>query len=283
MEAIELVAANIQEAKELAASKLGVSTDEVTVTVIEETKGLFGKPGKIKVRAEIVKGKAKPKAAKPVKEVAAPEPTPIDAVEAELEAPAKTARPTRTPRAKVVKEEAAVTAPGEVSGAEDANPSTEDVRPPAVASEEDAAHVVGILNSLLEKADLRADATLSNLNGRYINVSIDGKDVGYLVGRRGEVLNALQYLTNVIVSRTMQSGVRVTLDGDNYRRRREEALTQLATEIATQVKERGEEAVLDALPAFERRVVHQALIDFEGVTSYSEGEEPNRRVVIGPS
>jgi spoIIIJ-associated protein len=92
----------------------------------------------------------------------------------------------------------------------------------------------------------------------------------------------MQYLVNIIAGRRFDNGVRATLDGNDYRRRREEALTLLATKIADQVKSRGEEAVLDALPAFERRIVHKALSTYEGISTYSEGEEPNRRVVIAP-
>jgi spoIIIJ-associated protein len=77
--------------------------------------------------------------------------------------------------------------------------------------------------------------------------------------------------------------VRVTLDGNDFRRRREDQLTKLAQSIADQVAKRGEEAVLDALPAFERRIVHKALSEYGGVQTYSEGEEPNRRVVIAPA
>jgi spoIIIJ-associated protein len=73
------------------------------------------------------------------------------------------------------------------------------------------------------------------------------------------------------------------VEGDNYRERRAEMLTNMARQIAEQVVERGEEAVLDALPAFERRVIHQALVDIEGINTYSEGEEPNRCVVIAPA
>jgi spoIIIJ-associated protein len=77
--------------------------------------------------------------------------------------------------------------------------------------------------------------------------------------------------------------VRVVLEGDSYRERRAQTLTDMALKLAQEVRARGEEAVLDALPAFERRVIHQAIVDLEGVTTYSEGEEPNRRVVIAPS
>lgn len=95
-------------------------------------------------------------------------------------------------------------------------------------------------------------------------------------------MNALQYLVNIVSGRKMQNGVRATIDANDYRRRREDALTNLANKIADQVVQRGEEAVLDALPAFERRIVHKALSVRTGIVTYSEGEEPNRRVVIAP-
>ena len=123
---------------------------------------------------------------------------------------------------------------------------------------------------------------MGELQGKYINLSIDGKEAGYLVGKNGEVLNSLQYLINLIAKQQLGNGVRVTLDGNDYRKKRAESLTALAEKIADKVKERGEEAVLEALPAFERRVIHKALQEIEGVTTYSEGEEPDRRVVIAP-
>jgi spoIIIJ-associated protein len=93
----------------------------------------------------------------------------------------------------------------------------------------------------------------------------------------------MQYLMNIIAGRTLDNGVRTIIDGADYRHKREEALVKLARGIAKEVKARGEEAVLDALPAFERRIVHKTLADIEGVTTYSEGEEPNRKVVIAPA
>jgi spoIIIJ-associated protein len=139
------------------------------------------------------------------------------------------------------------------------------------------------VENILDLANLQATVRPNGLNGKYVNLEIDGKDVAYLVGKHGEVLNALQYLLNLVSSRKLGSGVRVTLDGGQYRKRREDALQNLAEQIAEQVRSRGEEAVLDALPAFERRVVHKALAEMPGIVTYSEGEEPNRRVVIAPS
>ncbi len=273
MTTIELQAKSIDEAKQLAAEKLGVSESQVVLDVLEETKGLFGK-SVVRVKASVGEEKAAPakktraKAEKPAPEPAEEEPAP-------KAKPAKAAKPARATKAAPKAEEPQAAAP--------ADDDEEEAAVEVVATEADAQKIESIMNEILRLAELNATATQSGINGRYVNVVLDGKDVAYLVGKHGEVLNNLQYLLNVILNRQLNNGVRATIDGNEYRQRREEALTKLATDIAEQVKQRGEEAVLDALPAFERRVVHRALVEFTGVTTYSEGEEPNRRVVIAPS
>lgn len=279
MDTLELSASTLEDAAAQAAAEWGVDPKDIKLTVLEETKGLFGKPGKLKVRAEKAsapKGKAKAAKAAPapateVKEEEAAAPAPVE------ETPAKPAKKARAPKKEAPKAEAA-DAP-EAPAEEEGGQSGEEV----VASQAEADQMVEILNNLFSMGDLEATAKVSSLQGKYVNVEIDGKDTSFLVGRRGEVLNALQYLCNVIASRQIGSGIRIVIDGNSYRKRREQVLYKLATDIAVEVRERGEEAVLDALPAFERRIVHQALQDFEGVSTYSEGEEPNRRVVIAPA
>jgi spoIIIJ-associated protein len=155
-------------------------------------------------------------------------------------------------------------------------------RAEVVATEEDESAIAAIVAQLMESGDLDVQVEETSRQGKYVNVVLDGKDAAHLVGKHGEVLNALQYLVNVMLTQKRKNGVRATIDGGNYRRKREEALTKLATNIANEVKKRGEEAVLDALPAFERRIVHKVLSEIEGISTYSEGEEPNRRVVIAP-
>lgn len=277
MQSIELQAKSVEEAKQVASEKLGVDPGQIVVTVLEETTGLFGK-STVRVRAEVAS-----------EESAATEPTSSEAPPAEPKAkkpraprkPAKAAEPpaepaeAKEPVAQTVAEE---TPAGDAEGDEEEGAAAE-----VVATEADAKVVESMVAEVLKLADLQARARVTNLNGRYVNVELDGKDSAYLVGKHGEVLNALQYLLNVMANRQLANGVRVTLDANHYRQRREEALCKLAVQIAEQVRERGEEAVLDALPAFERRVVHKALQGFEGVSTYSEGEEPNRRVVIAPA
>lgn len=262
MKTLELTAASVEEAKTVAAKKLGVDSAEVEIEVLEESPGLFGKS---KVR---VKATAKDEAA-PVVEEAAPEPEPEEEPKAEEKPKPK---PKREPRKKKEDEPAAV------SDSKDEREPREEV----IANEQDAEQLCAILEEILELADLDAEVKVTEISGRYVNLELDGNDVSYLVGRRGEVINALQYLMNVMSTRKLSNGVRVVLEGNSYRKKRQDVLTTLAHNIATEVAKRGEEAVLDALPAFERRVVHKALSDFEGIMTYSEGEEPERRVVIAP-
>ncbi len=292
MQSIELTAKSADEARKTAAEKLGVSPDAVKITVLEETKGLFGKSN-VRVKAEVVEVAAAaaptakaPKAAKAAIEA----PAPVAEKEA---APAKAAPAKGRGRigAKAKAEPAAPEALAAVEESVNAAPPASvleaggegDREPQVVASEEDAERLLGLVNEILSSGSLEVSANAKPSGGRYVNVELDGKDVAFLVGKHGEVLNALQYLINIAAARRYANGVRITLDGNNYRERREAALSALATKIAEEVKARREEAVLDALPAFERRVVHKALSTIEGVETYSEGEEPNRRVVIAPA
>lgn len=275
METIELTAPTLDEARRLAAEQLGAAPDDVTIKVLEEKKGLFGKAGSVKVQASAkAPKKTKEKAPKPEP---APEPVAEEAPAAAEEAPAK-------PKGrKKAEKPAPVEAKAEPQEAAAESDSEEGSSEGPVATQEDADTLIGFLNEIIEAGGLKASVSLANLHGKYVNLELQGRDVSYLVGKRGEVLNALQYMSNVISSRQLGNGVRVVLDGNNFRRVREEKLTAQAHEIAEQVKENGMEAVLDPLPAFERRLVHQALADYPGVVTYSEGEEPNRKVVIAPA
>lgn len=276
MQTLEFSAKSVQEAKQTAAGKLNVSPDQVHITVLEETKGLFGKSS-VRVRAEVIAEPAPVAAPAPVVESKPAAPVAEPASEEE---PAKAPKGGRGRRGKVEKApvaEAATAATAEAS--EPAAAVSEEVN----ASPADAEAVADVVRELVSAAGIEVSVKVGDVTGKYVNVILDGKDVAFIVGKHGEVLNALQYLVNIVIGRRMDRQVRATLDGNDYRRRREDALTQLANQIAAQVLERGEEAVLDALPAFERRIVHKALSVIEGISTYSEGEEPNRRVVIAPA
>ncbi len=112
-------------------------------------------------------------------------------------------------------------------------------------------------------------------------ISLDGENLGFIIGRRGDTLDALQYLTGLVANRVDNAYYRVTLDIGNYREKREQALISLARRLAAQTARTGRRHSLEPMNPYERRIIHTAVQEMEGVTSWSVGSEPNRRVVIG--
>ena len=106
--------------------------------------------------------------------------------------------------------------------------------------------------------------------------------MGILIGKRGQTLDSLQYLVSLVVNKKSENYVRVKLDTENYRERRKETLETLAKNIAYKVKRTKRSVSLEPMNPYERRIIHAALQDFNGVTTYSTGTEPGRRVVIAP-
>ena len=115
-----------------------------------------------------------------------------------------------------------------------------------------------------------------------ILVDLQGPDMGIVIGRRGETLDALQYLTSLVVNREEQNYVKVTVDTENYRAKREETLVRLARKLASKVVKYHRSMSLEPMNPYERRIIHATLQEFEGVTTSSTGVEPNRKVVISP-
>lgn len=140
------------------------------------------------------------------------------------------------------------------------------------------------LGELLEKmnnpAPVRAAETENGLR-----LCIDAETMGLLIGRRGETLDAMQYLVSLVANknRKEEGYIRVTLDTEGYRSRREETLKRLARKNATQVRQTGRAIAMEPMNPYERRILHSALQGFSGVSTHSEGEEPNRHVVITPA
>ena len=126
------------------------------------------------------------------------------------------------------------------------------------------------------KVDVYVDDT--HEDGLYIHMI--GDTLGILIGRRGETLDALQYLTSLQVNKGREGYIRVTLDTENYRAKREDSLRRLAMRMANRAQKTGRKVVLEPMNPYERRVLHTALQNHPAVTTHSEGEEPNRRVVI---
>ena len=126
------------------------------------------------------------------------------------------------------------------------------------------------------RVDVYVDDTAED--GLYIHMI--GDTLGILIGRRGETLDALQYLTSLQVNKGREGYIRVTLDTENYRAKREDSLRRLAQRMANRAQKTGRKVVLEPMNPYERRVLHTALQNHPAVTTHSEGEEPNRRVVV---
>ena len=117
-------------------------------------------------------------------------------------------------------------------------------------------------------------------NDEVITFNLRGNDLGILIGKHGQTLDALQYLTNLSANRESEERVRIVLDVEDYRKRRAETLTNLALRLADKVKRRGERVVLEPMSPHERKLIHMALQNDTRIVTYSEGDEPFRKVVI---
>lgn len=138
-----------------------------------------------------------------------------------------------------------------------------------------------LVEGLLKHMGVRAQVTVRT-GSDPITLDISGRDLGALIGWRGETLRALQSVTNVMVGKHLDEGERIIVDVERYRQRREHTVREIALRAARQVKMTGDAITLDAMQPFERRAIHLALEGDPDVTSGSIGEEPERRVVVGP-
>lgn len=130
-------------------------------------------------------------------------------------------------------------------------------------------------------ADMGIDVKLEmTFNSNELSVNLIGEDMGIIIGKRGETLDALQYLTSLVVNRGEGAYVKVTLDTENYREKRYEALKNLAIRIADKVEKTNRRHIFEPMTPYERRVIHAALQSHETVSTYSIGEDPNRKVVV---
>ncbi|HEY2666981.1 MAG TPA: R3H domain-containing nucleic acid-binding protein [Actinomycetota bacterium] len=136
------------------------------------------------------------------------------------------------------------------------------------------------IDGLLEAMDVDGEVT-AEIRDRRVYVSVEGQEAAILIGHHGQTLDAIQELLRSAVQRQVRARVWVTLDVQGYRERRREALRERAREMAARAVDEGE-MELEPMNAFERKIVHDAVGEIDGVTSFSEGEEPYRRVVIAP-
>ena len=281
-----------EEAIQSALSRLGMDRDDVSVEILERAKagflGIGSAPARVRVRYDDGEQEvtAKP-AEKPV------EPKPEKKAEAKSEPKAV---PLYAPEILQKKESRAGCEPrGDRSAREERReraPRAERAERPAPrpkpaadlgeeCRDEKSGQIRAFLKGLLEHMDSAAEVKIYEVeSGRY-KVYLEGDKLGALIGRRGETLDAIQQLTNYSVNRGSEKNrVRVQVDAENYREKREESLERLAEKVAAKVTRYRRNVTLEPMNAYERHVIHTALQDTPGVTTFSIGTEPNRRVVV---
>jgi len=158
----------------------------------------------------------------------------------------------------------------------------EDEAPEAQEPIDVAAVARDLLDEILQGMGVPASVQGERQPEGSVRLLVEGADMGVVIGKHGGTINALQYLISLILQKRVGERVRLIIDAEGYRSRREQALRDMAHAYAQRVKESGQEAVLDALQSYERRIIHNTLADDSDVFTYSEGEEPDRRVVISP-
>lgn len=151
------------------------------------------------------------------------------------------------------------------------------------AMEKVTAEAVRFISGLLEQMGIKAEVKVcEQLVADQLRLEIVGEDMGPVIGRRGDTLDAIQYLTSLVMGRVTEEHVRLSIDTENYRVKRAESLERLARKMAGKAVQYRKPMVLEPMNPYERRIIHSTLQDYEGVTTYSTGSEPGRRVVIAP-
>ena len=274
---IEATGKNEDAAIKNALEQLGLDRDSVSVEVLERAKsgffGIGGNPAKVKVTYEV------PDEAPPAEEPApqaAPAPQPEPAPKRERRAPrgnrpteqeAQVAHPVEDP---VPAEEPAPAEPAAPAPAPEAAQPAAAIQELPMEGAELEQRIRDFLTGLLEHMGVSAQVKVQTQGERGVQV----------IGHRGDTLDAIQQLTNYAVNRGRSHRVRIHVDAENYRARREESLQRLATKVAGKVVKYRRNITLEPMNAYERHVIHETLQDYPDIITYSTGAEPNRRTVI---
>ncbi len=308
MKSIEASGKSVNEAIKNGLAELGCDTSEVDIEVLQVSSpglfGMFGKPAKVRLTVKAKDPaldiempvlsldaagarksrteKRKPERAKNEK-VEKVEPVAVEMAEVSAsteEAPHAERKPRSRNRCKNRDVKSTETAVGETEVA----PIPIVEHEPFVAIPEDqqsetAKRAKAFLSGLTERMGVPVEIAVAE-NEEQLRMQMTGENMSLLIGRRGETLDALQYLTSLNVNRGREDYLRVSIDTENYRAKREEALRKLAVRMAGRAKKSGRRVALEPMNPYERRILHAALQNDPEVTTHSEGEEPYRRVII---
>lgn len=242
----EFKAKTIEEAKALASQEFGVSADEIDFEILEQPrKGLFGLKGEARVKAVYEAAAAAPAYTAPAKEEAKEEPAAVSYEDDETDESAA-----------VLPEDFDIDSSAKVQAAKK--------------------YLTDVLHALgLDGFTITAVRKENN-----VVLDISGEKLGVVIGRRGETLDSLQYLTILASNRTEESFCRISVDCNGYRDKRRETLENLAKRTSAKVIKQGRKIALEPMNPYERRIIHSCVAEIEGVSSHSTGSEPYRKVVI---
>ena len=280
----------IDLAIEAALNQLGLDRDSVSVEVLAQAKsgflGLGAQPAKVQVTYEVPDPAPEaPKVALSSASRSKPKAKPVVEKKEEPKPAAPKAAPKAEPKKETPKAERKPEPKKEAPKAErkpepkKEAPKVEKTFAPAEAgSVEEKIEV--FLKGLLEQMGSDAVPHAVKTDSNNYKVELTGSDLGYLIGRRGDTLDALQHLANYSVGRNVEGHIRITVDAEDYREKREDSLRRYARKKAQQVLKARRRTTLEPMNAYERHVIHAALQDMENITTHSTGTEPNRRVVI---
>ena len=268
----------IDLAIEAALTQLGLDRDSVSVQVLAQAKagflGFGAAPAKVQVTYE------------------APDPKP-EAPKSALGSASRSNKPKKpaAPKPEAPKPEAPKAAPAPKAEPKKEAPKAEPKKEAPKAPKEPKVYAPAEAGSVEEKIEIFLKGLLEHMGSKAVphackvdentyEAELVGEDLGYLIGRRGDTLDAIQHLCNYSVGRNVEGHIRINVDAEDYRQKREESLRRYAQKKAQQVLKAHRRTTLEPMNAYERHVIHASLQDTDRITTYSVGTEPNRRVVI---
>ncbi len=302
MEWVETTAKSLDEAKDRALDQLGVAADEAEFEVLEEPKsGLFGRMrGEARVRARVKPAAVRPKQDRRSRGRAKARPddrkrggrsdgqssgtadrasmSSTNGSESDTDGAADDAQPARRERPARERQSS-----NRSKHNKENTSMSDEQQESTVTPEEVGDAAIAFMSGLADAFGAEATTTI-DIDGTDLEVQVSGRDLGLMVGPGGRTLIAVQDLARVASQRRLgDHETRLRIDVGGYREKRRAALEQFAAAVASQVIESGEPKALEPMPSADRKVVHDAIIEIDGVTSRSEGDDPTRRVIITPS
>ena len=247
MDFVEKTGKTVDEAVTAALIELGVSSDQVNIEIVDEgTKGILGLFSKeAKVRVSLKSSDQGETVEKEIEEEVAKE---LEPIQSEIDSFSE--------------------------GSDQADEPVGERNPEAI--DKACEFLTNVLEAMGTQSHVKAEYSDDNI----LNVDIEGDGMGVIIGKRGNTLDSLQYLTTLVVNKGSESHVRVKLDTENYRERRQQTLESLAINLAKKVKKTGKRVILEPMNPYERRIIHSTLQSDPMIETHSEGEEPYRKVVI---